>query len=542
VLAELAAAAELSAAEARSLAESRLLRLSDGQVQVQIVTHPAGMENATQAVTEAGGEVTGVGFGDTLIQGWLPVEVLEDVAAHEDVYFIRRPIQVFPVGPLYAGNSTTEGLAVTNAPAWHAAGYAGSGVKIGVIDGGFIGYPGLLGTDLPPSVTVKNFVDGENDAQVDGTTEHGTACVEIIHDLAPEAEMYLAKIATDLDLAEAVDWVMAQDVDIISTSLAIYNGTPGDGTGYLADLVEQARATGILWVTAAGNDRESHWGGVYNNTDADSFHEFADGGDVNCFTTDGQTCSPLLLAEINVLVRWSDWSAVDQDYDVHLVRYDGADWVPVASSTNVQNGGLGQTPTEWAATIVAFDFAPYGFRIERVRGNRPVNFEVFTPGLVFISLRPPRPRELLTARSVANLADVPAAMTVAALDVASLNQEFYSSEGPTNGPGGAETGGLRKPDISGFANVSTQSYGPGIFNGTSAATPHVAGAAALVLGAHPEYTPDQLQAFLQERAIDLGDPGADLQFGYGRLYLGDPGSQDIGPDYLLYLPAVFGRK
>jgi subtilisin family serine protease len=171
-----------------------------------------------------------------------------------------------------------------------------------------------------------------------------------------------------------------------------------------------------------------------------------------------------------------------------------------------------------------------------------VNFEVFTPGVVFITLRPPRPRELLTARSVANLADAPAAVTVAALDVASLNQEFYSSEGPTNGPGGAETGGLPKPDISGFANVSTQSYGQGIFNGTSAATPHVAGAAALVLGAHPEYTPDQLQAFLQERAIDLGDPGADLQFGYGRLYLGDPGSQDIGPDYLLYLPAVFGRK
>jgi hypothetical protein len=75
--------------------------------------------------------------------------------------------------------------------------------------------------------------------------------------------------------------------------------------------------------------------------------------------------------------------------------------------------------------------------------------------------------------------------------------------------------------LGGLANVSTQSYGPGIFNGTSAATPHVAGAAALVLGANPTFTPDQLQSFLIERAVDMGDAGLDTQYGHGRLYLGD---------------------
>jgi subtilisin family serine protease len=201
----------------------------------------------------------------------------------------------------------------------------------------------------------------------------------------------------------------------------------------------------------------------------------------------------------------------------------------------VQNGGPGQTPTEWVAAGLVFGVFPYGFRIERVRGNRPVNFEVFTPGLITFGFRP---LELDHARSIANLADAPDAVTAAALDVSSLAQEFYSSEGPTNGPGGAETGGFAKPDISGFANVSTVSYGPGVFNGTSAATPHVAGAAALVLSAHPGYTPDQLQSFLEERAVDLGDPGLDLQFGHGRLYLGDPTGESIPPQTLIYLPLI----
>ena len=134
----------------------------------------------------------------------------------------------------------------------------------------------------------------------------------------------------------------------------------------------------------------------------------------------------------------------------------------------------------------------------------------------------------MTARSLANLADAPAAMTVAALDVnAPYPQESYSSEGPTNGPGGTASGGAIKPDIAGFANVSTASYPDPAnkFNGTSSATPHVAGAAALVKGANPSYTPAQVRSFLEGRAVDMGVAGKDTIYGYGRLYLGTPPSQ-----------------
>jgi subtilisin family serine protease len=55
------------------------------------------------------------------------------------------------------------------------------------------------------------------------------------------------------------------------------------------------------------------------------------------------------------------------------------------------------------------------------------------------------------------------------------------------------------------------------FNGTSAAAPHVAGLAALILSANPSLTPDQVQRIIQDTADDLGSPGRDDETGYGRV-------------------------
>ena len=156
-LADVARAAKDSTAKAMAAASSQLLKTSKQKVQVHITTHAQGLENAVEAVTHANGEVTGTGFNDTLIQAWLPVTSLETVAAEEDVYYISRPAE--PI--LFETDATTEGLAVMNGPAWHSGGYQGAGVKVGIIDSGFQGYTSLLGTDLPTTVTVKNFVDGE---------------------------------------------------------------------------------------------------------------------------------------------------------------------------------------------------------------------------------------------------------------------------------------------------------------------------------------------------------------------------------------------
>jgi subtilisin family serine protease len=54
-------------------------------------------------------------------------------------------------------------------------------------------------------------------------------------------------------------------------------------------------------------------------------------------------------------------------------------------------------------------------------------------------------------------------------------------------------------------------------SGTSMATPHVAGLAALLLSVNPSLGPDGVRNVLQRTALDLGDLGWDEQHGYGRI-------------------------
>jgi len=55
----------------------------------------------------------------------------------------------------------------------------------------------------------------------------------------------------------------------------------------------------------------------------------------------------------------------------------------------------------------------------------------------------------------------------------------------------------------------------GIFGGTSAASPHVAGLAALLLSVHPEWTPDQVRSAIRASATDVLTPGFDLESSRG---------------------------
>jgi Subtilase family len=84
-----------------------------------------------------------------------------------------------------------------------------------------------------------------------------------------------------------------------------------------------------------------------------------------------------------------------------------------------------------------------------------------------------------------------------------------------------------KPDLVGHDSVSGATYGgfsscPSAFAGTSASSPEVAGAAALVKQAYPKYSPDQIKAYLVDAARDLGDPGVDNVYGAGELQLPKP--------------------
>jgi subtilisin family serine protease len=112
------------------------------------------------------------------------------------------------------------------------------------------------------------------------------------------------------------------------------------------------------------------------------------------------------------------------------------------------------------------------------------------------------------------------ALTVGAVCWQTSGLESFSSRGPT-------IDGRTKPDLAAPDWVSSFSYGPfggcggqSGFAGTSAAAPHVAGAAALVKSANPSWGANELQAYLEANALDLGVPGRDSSFGAGRLALG----------------------
>lgn len=64
-------------------------------------------------------------------------------------------------------------------------------------------------------------------------------------------------------------------------------------------------------------------------------------------------------------------------------------------------------------------------------------------------------------------------------------------------------------------NAFTGGYSGDSWNGTSMASPHVAGVAALILQAHPTFSPAQVKQVLESTATDLGITGRDHLYGSG---------------------------
>lgn len=354
---------------------------------------------------------------------------------------------------------------------------------------------------------------------------HGTMCAEIVHDVAPEAQLLLVNFGDIIDWGNAVDFVISQKADIVSHSGGWTIDLLGffDGTGPISELVTAARGAGIFWAQAAGNEAEVHWDGGFNDPDGDSWLEFASGRELNTFAV-----PPGTLVQINI--SWNDWVNWDQDYNLFLYVLEGDRWRLVDQSTNIQSG-----PNSFPPVEIIDGFTPtggtFGIRIQKYSATRDTHLELFVPGL-------PEGSKLefrVAAGSLRTPADSPGAVTVGATSVLNDRLEDFSSQGPTND-------GRVKPDLTAPDGVATSF---GIFGGTSAAAPHVAGAAALVKSANRTFGPAQIQQYLEQNAVHLGAPGKNNQYGSGRLNLpppptGGPGAPTPTPGLPAPTPAPPG--
>jgi len=119
------------------------------------------------------------------------------------------------------------------------------------------------------------------------------------------------------------------------------------------------------------------------------------------------------------------------------------------------------------------------------------------------------------AHSLATPADARGALTIGAVYYRDNTLQPYSSYGPTND-------GRQKPELLGPDGVSVAAYAPEAFFGTSAAAPHVAGAAALIWSAHPELDADGVRVSLLANTIRVQSEAGDDATGSGVLRLPAP--------------------
>jgi len=453
------------------------------------------------------------------VQAFVPPTLLIDLAERSDVVFVERPIYAElpePAPPAAPPKWTTlavtsEGVAVMNVDAWHAEDLTGAGIRVGVIDVQFGGWEDLLGVELPPAgETIYQAFGG---ASLVDDEVHGTGCAEIVHDIAPEADLFLAHIRSTTDFYAAMDWLAGLGVDVVTMSLGWYGTGPGDGTGPMANEINAfIAATDALFLTSAGNERRSHWQGLSVDENSDNWVEFAPGVDLNTLSS---TMSEDDRVSVNIV--WNDWTSPTSDYSLHLFNLDGDEPVEVAVSDRPQTGQSNQTPYE-TISYTAPDGGRFGVRINRLGVTGTHDVELFSLD-----------SDLNTRVAEGSLTlpgDAHNVVSVAAVSYTSpFGYRSFSSAGPVNGPGGSFSGGETKPDLSAYDGVSTVSYGPRSFFGTSAASPHAAGAAAVVRQAEPGFDYAETRAFLEARAFDLGSTGKDNDYGWGRVFLGQsPGS------------------
>lgn len=497
---------------------------ADGSIEVDITATvtPA----LLQRIRDDGGVIESQFPKYDAVRAWMPLTKLEDLSSLPEVRFIR-PADY----PIVDKMNTSEGDITHRANLARATGATGLGITVGVISDSAEQIATLQASgDLPANVTVLPGQGGS------GTSE-GSAMMEIIYDLAPNSPLLFAtagnsfaQFATNIQgLAAAGARVIVDDISFLAD--------PMFQDGVLSQAVNSVVASGVVYVSSAGNSgsklkgTSGTWEGDFNGVAVGSgplagltVHDF--GGGVLSDTVTQESS----LTTHRISIQWADpATAAANDYDLYMLTPDGS--AVQLSSTNVQNGS--QVPFEQ----VFYTGSALNYRMAVVKkagsADRYFNLQAYRARLA-----------TTTTGATYGHAATANGIGVAAVGVSTSGcpscvpfanatpkpvLESFSSDGPrrifydANGtpitPGNfSSTGGLvlQKPDLSaadGVATATTGGFNP--FFGTSAAAPHVAAIAALILSKNPFLTPAQVRSLLNGSVLDIEGVGTDINAGTG---------------------------
>ena len=495
-------------------------------------------------ITNANGTIVSSVSRYHSIRALVPFDQLESLAGLSDVKFIRRavPAQIF------TGSVDSEGDATHDAPlARNTFGATGAGVKIGVLSDS-VDYlaNSVASGDLPTNVTVLPGQDGSGEGE-------GTAMLEVIHDLAPDAQLFYATGNNgEAGFAQNILDLRSAGCDIIVDDVLYFDESPFQD-GFVAQAVNSVIADGALYFSSAGNN------GNLNDTTSTAWEgDFVDGGALDTNSPilsygengsrihdfGGLTYNRVLTANNDnftpyVVLFWDDpLGASTNDYDMFVLDDHGTH--VLYYSDDSQNGT--QDPYEFCtcgpnSRIVIVKYSGDNrFLHLQIMGNGIARLNISTSGNTFghacatnafcvgaINATTDFPNPF---GAVNESGPYPDTFTTGNTHFV----EWFSSDGPRhvffNSDGTpitpdnfSSTGGAirQKPDITAADGVSTTvpgSFQP-LFFGTSAAAPHAAAIAALLKSYNHSLTPDQIRAVLTTNALDIEDAGFDRDSGAG---------------------------
>jgi len=483
----------------------------DGTVLVDIKARvtPALLE----AIEAHGGTVINSFAEYDSVRAQMPIDAVESIAAIEEVRHIG-PAARFILNKV----NTSEGdVAHSAATARNKSSITGSGIKVGVLSDSVDYLAAVQATGDLPGVTVL--------ANAPGYSGEGTAMLEIVHDLAPGAQLYFATAANgQASFANNIKALANAGCKVIIDDIFYLDESP-----FQDDIISRAVNTvtsqGVLYFSSAGNAGNLNdgtagaWEGNYRGMSSvvegySTVHDFG-GGDWSNRVTDG---TPFCYT-----LQWTDpLGGSANDYDLYLV--DPALQNIVDASDDIQDGN--DDPIE--GICPDYDTTGYHLLVARWSGADR-----------FIHLSANRGRfEHRTAGQIKGHAAATDAFAVSAVSARAKTTPFlgvepvetFTSDGPRrvffypNGtpitPGNyLATGGMvrNKPDITAADGVKTATPGFNPFYGTSAAAPHAGAIAALMLSRRPNLTIADVRQLFQQTALDIEAPGWDRDSGYGIL-------------------------